>query len=696
MNSAGTPLTSRSMAGMGQGLSSRLMAASPALASFRSSWQSQLESFSADSDSSANSVIEGQPVRTSSASTTSSTLGDQRASRVAGGLGFSRALTVESPTGLDVARAGKRTIGSKVPTPLISPKSKNPAQALTGAAVNGSQGRRYVSTDGVRTSMVRKSAVDDRKTSQTADVLPGQSSMTISPMMAGTLDALNQRQPNFDSLKNATSKDARDGVGDEHLDLGIQSSGSASIASNPSNGPGHIDREIDSGAQLPALPIGRGSSPAAERAETPAIVPEQAALQPRARGLGVPPTSGKEAAIQTTIAPQNEIAASDFSALAGKSHSDSIASSSLEASANVAGAGGRAFVAQVGAVRAQAQASGGASIKAANHPDQASLFPTVADPTGTVDETSFSIESTVSVAPPSMPATADTRSNQGIQAPITTAADPTAVLMQFSASAIQLNAEPQLVQRNDLQPISELPGALKPGNGKGARVQIPTAPGSASGEPASSAFTAHATSPPANVSGSDAMSLARDTSSVQATNGTAVGVGTSPAHAQGASTSHQTFAALDSTDIETAPNWVHAGARHAEAGFEDPALGWIGVRADQSGGGVHALVVPATAEAAQALGSQMAGLNAHLAESHTPVASLSLGSLESREGGAASDQGFNQSAGQNHAQSNSQDPYVSSAQINGVSSNVASAVLSAPTASPGLPDLEARHISVMA
>ena len=82
------------------------------------------------------------------------------------------------------------------------------------------------------------------------------------------------------------------------------------------------------------------------------------------------------------------------------------------------------------------------------------------------------------------------------------------------------------------------------------------------------------------------------------------------------------FVALDSEAAPGAVEWIRAGARQAEAGFEDPALGWIGVRAELSGGGVHAALVPGSADAAEQLGRQMDGLHAYLAEQRTPVDSL--------------------------------------------------------------------------
>jgi hypothetical protein len=108
----------------------------------------------------------------------------------------------------------------------------------------------------------------------------------------------------------------------------------------------------------------------------------------------------------------------------------------------------------------------------------------------------------------------------------------------------------------------------------------------------------------------------------------------------------ETFATLDSGDTSGKPAWIHAGSTQAEAGYQDPTLGWVSVKADTSGGGVHAEVVAGSSDAAQALGSHMAGLNAYLAEHHTPVDTLTLSSA----GGGWSGSGSDTSAGQNMQQ----------------------------------------------
>ncbi len=66
------------------------------------------------------------------------------------------------------------------------------------------------------------------------------------------------------------------------------------------------------------------------------------------------------------------------------------------------------------------------------------------------------------------------------------------------------------------------------------------------------------------------------------------------------------------------------------------------MRADVSGGGVHATLLPSSPEAAQVLGGHMAGLDAYLAAEHTSVRSLSLTTPEGREPGLASGQDLGQ------------------------------------------------------
>ncbi len=168
--------------------------------------------------------------------------------------------------------------------------------------------------------------------------------------------------------------------------------------------------------------------------------------------------------------------------------------------------------------------------------------------------------------------------------------------------------------------------------------------------------------------------------------------------------SREAFATLDAAGAPMATTWIHAGTQRAEAGYQDPALGWIGVRADLSGGGVHAQLVPGSADAAQALGSHLAGLNAYLAEHYTPVETLSLTSPESGWSGLGSGQdtgeGTQQGAGQQSAQN---------ADASTPSGQSSQSVIQSPAASAELPaffgdmdgithsaSLDGFHISVMA
>jgi hypothetical protein len=130
----------------------------------------------------------------------------------------------------------------------------------------------------------------------------------------------------------------------------------------------------------------------------------------------------------------------------------------------------------------------------------------------------------------------------------------------------------------------------------------------------------------------------------------------SPASVQAAGAtvaSKEPFAAMDSGSGAVAPTWIHAGAHHAEAGFQDSTLGWVGVRAQVDGSAIHAILVPGSVEAAQSLAGHLAGLNTYLAGHHTPVETLTLGSPESRWAGQQLEQGTGQHAGQGAGQGDS-------------------------------------------
>ncbi len=88
---------------------------------------------------------------------------------------------------------------------------------------------------------------------------------------------------------------------------------------------------------------------------------------------------------------------------------------------------------------------------------------------------------------------------------------------------------------------------------------------------------------------------------------------------------HETFAAMDAAINDGVNRWIHADSHRAEAGFQDPALGWISVRAQAGTAGIHAAVMPASETAAEVLSGHLAGLNAHMANQyeHMPAVTLS-------------------------------------------------------------------------
>lgn len=113
-----------------------------------------------------------------------------------------------------------------------------------------------------------------------------------------------------------------------------------------------------------------------------------------------------------------------------------------------------------------------------------------------------------------------------------------------------------------------------------------------------------------------------------------------------------TFAALEpgSRHDTGALNWTRTGHLQAEAGFQDPALGWIGVKAETIGGVVHATLSPQSSEAAKALSGHIPDLHSYLSASHTPVETLTLVPF----GGSAHDF-TGQQSGQSGGQSTGQD-----------------------------------------
>ena len=96
--------------------------------------------------------------------------------------------------------------------------------------------------------------------------------------------------------------------------------------------------------------------------------------------------------------------------------------------------------------------------------------------------------------------------------------------------------------------------------------------------------------------------------------------------AKGNEAETEPFQALDAAGNRGGQfSWTRAGAHEAEAGFNDPVLGWVSVRAEPRGGGVQAAVLAASPESAWTLRGEMSGVQAHLAERQISVQSVSVG-----------------------------------------------------------------------
>lgn len=87
-------------------------------------------------------------------------------------------------------------------------------------------------------------------------------------------------------------------------------------------------------------------------------------------------------------------------------------------------------------------------------------------------------------------------------------------------------------------------------------------------------------------------------------------------------------------------HWIHTGSHRAEAGFEDPSFGWIGVRAERDSGGLRAVLVPSSNDAEEALSAHLSGLNVHLASNHIQMLPVTVSSTH----GGSFDSSFNSNA----------------------------------------------------
>lgn len=81
--------------------------------------------------------------------------------------------------------------------------------------------------------------------------------------------------------------------------------------------------------------------------------------------------------------------------------------------------------------------------------------------------------------------------------------------------------------------------------------------------------------------------------------------------------------------------WTHVGPHFAEAGFHDDTLGWVSVRAARDSSGVHAVLVPPSAEAERTLSGHMNGLNTYLGNNQIPVSAVTLSTFENARQGTS-------------------------------------------------------------
>jgi hypothetical protein len=135
-----------------------------------------------------------------------------------------------------------------------------------------------------------------------------------------------------------------------------------------------------------------------------------------------------------------------------------------------------------------------------------------------------------------------------------------------------------------------------------------------------SSYLAHSQNPAA---AADSLAAAALTKSESANELRVARDETQPQVAMG-SAAHDPFAALDTHSTAPATTWLQAGTHHAEAGYLDPSLGWVGVRAQSSGSALHAAILPGSGEAAQALGGHLTELNSFMSEHHGRSSTVTL------------------------------------------------------------------------
>ena len=285
--------------------------------------------------------------------------------------------------------------------------------------------------------------------------------------------------------------------------------------------------------------------------------------------------------------------------------------------------------------------------------------------------------------------------SQGLEAAATANAGdwmdrPSAPANAAASQPTQLSAIPPLVRKIGLGTGGGAPAGLHTASGPGMVDPVAHGREQLEGQLAGRA--------------ADSYAVARDLAGATAATNTVGGAAGGSASALARPAAGETFAALDAETATGAPTWIHAGAQRAEAGFHDPALGWVGVRADLGGGGIHASLVPDSADSAQALGGHMAGLNAYLAEQHTPVEVLTVAAPENHSAASGLDQtgsqqmhqGAGQDGGQGEPSRQLSDSQRSSPAVTAAASLEDAVPAGRPDSSDQLARTGGNHISVMA
>jgi len=215
---------------------------------------------------------------------------------------------------------------------------------------------------------------------------------------------------------------------------------------------------------------------------------------------------------------------------------------------------------------------------------------------------------------------------------------------------VTISTAAQFGQSTEVSPIVD-----KPGSASGAKLSTSNAVRAIRKTGSVDSVQMASTQGQSSSTVADASAVARDVADAHKAVSTSSETAGTSAVSQAGSSSSETFAALDAGSSAGSPAWIHAGAQRAEAGFQDPTLGWVGIRANTSGGGVHAQLVTDSTDAAQALSSQLTGLSAYLAEHRTPVETLTLTASDGGSAGWGSDQSAGQGMQQNPGQQSGQE-----------------------------------------